>query len=98
MRISDWSSDLCSSDLDQRRCEEGRHAADRPGEESSRLREATLLLRLQEEAVRLLLAELRRYYVRRPVPPHHYATVRSEERRVGTEWFRTGRSRWSPDH
>src|SRR3546814_16191949 len=24
--------------------------------------------------------------------------IRSEERRVGTEWVRTGRSRWSPYH
>src|SRR3546814_12759888 len=24
--------------------------------------------------------------------------IRSEERRVGKEWVRTGRSRWSPDH
>src|SRR3546814_12158651 len=26
------------------------------------------------------------------------AVVRSEERRVGKEWVRTCRSRWSPDH
>src|SRR3546814_13812960 len=27
-----------------------------------------------------------------------YVPNRSEERRVGKEWVRTGRSRWSPDH
>src|SRR3546814_11630460 len=26
------------------------------------------------------------------------AAARAEERRVGTEWLRTCRSRWSPDH
>src|SRR3546814_17933021 len=33
-----------------------------------------------------------------PLMSSKSTTKRSEERRVGKEWFRTGRSRWSPYH
>src|SRR3546814_13703746 len=98
MRISDWSSDVCSSDLmvDEAVASLG-----------------VLAARAEEDKIKALLggeadgndcyievhagaggtesqdwAEmLQRMYMRR-----------SEERRVGKECVSTGRSRWSPDH
>src|SRR3546814_17627040 len=84
MRISDWSSDVCSSDL----------AYPEEGEERlfTRLREIrpqawpnSLMVGYADELLGRggrLTAALRR----------------SEERRVGKECVRTGRSRWSPYH
>src|SRR3546814_7285066 len=86
LRISDWSSDVCSSDLPPAR--RGAHAADskalaalvckavRPGD--SLLVKGSLGSRMTV-VVEALLA-------------------RSEERRVGKECVSTCRSRWSPDH
>src|SRR3546814_16132842 len=92
MRISDWSSDVCSSDLQDAVepagelprlvAEEGHHgghdhhAHDR-GVEEHRGGQAEAE-HLDERAV----AE----------------GERSEERRVGKEWVSTGRSRWSAYH
>src|SRR3546814_14211494 len=82
MRISDWSSDVCSSDLKipgsgpgmtTRGCR--RHAARR------------LPCRVSDG----VSPNMRRYSTaKRP--------SRSEERRVGTECVSTCRSRWSPYH
>src|SRR3546814_16085676 len=84
MRISDWSSDVCSSDLQirillaeireaaaqlARDCADGFAAAEREG------------------AQRGQRAERRRRH-----------RQRSEERRVGQECVSTCRSRWSPYH
>src|SRR3546814_4205219 len=83
MRISDWSSDVCSSDLllprrggggTRRRGEVAVHAAERQGS-------------LHRAAV-----GRDRY----PVAQHDLD--RSEERRVGKECVSTCRSRWSPYH
>src|SRR3546814_2434801 len=82
LRISDWSSDVCSSDLHGLRLGAGtRHhrSLDRP-----RYR----LPGADRSNGRLLRRDLHRY-----APCH-----RSEERRVGTEWVSTCRSRWSPNH
>src|SRR3546814_12825154 len=86
MRISDWSSDVCSSDLPQRRghlpldpCRRrARHGrAHHPlAPPSCRLSEASGCGSL----------------------PHQLAADRSEERRVGKECVSTCRSRWSPYH
>src|SRR3546814_6085520 len=93
MRISDWSSDVCSSDL--RRREVGGDVApladaagqlDHPGnvaaERIHRIREgvAQPFHQLEQRQVR----------VRQP------RADRSEERRVGKECVSTCRSRWSP--
>src|SRR3546814_20184663 len=92
MRISDWSSDVCSSELIVEIGEgrpdaavprhamevEAGHAADQqPGHGGAAFRE-------------VLVA----------VPPLHaiVAIARSEERRVGKECVSTCRSRWSPSH
>src|SRR3546814_7991985 len=80
MRISDWSSDVCSSDLGARRarrsllpasgCEHGSVQADGSGQDGAGA------LSWERESC----AE----------------TGRSEERRVGKECVSTCRSRWSP--
>src|SRR3546814_11465799 len=82
MRISDWSSDVCSSDLlRHRNAECGReppqrlYGADRKLQRLPSARGGT------------------RYGPDRPGP-----RPRSEARRVGKECGSTCRSRWSPDH
>src|SRR3546814_3628548 len=84
MRISDWSSDVCSSDLPDGGDGDNTPAGRRP----SRSRAPTpplLLLPLAPApcSCPLLL----------PLAP-----ARSEERRVGKECVSTCRSRWSPYH
>src|SRR3546814_4255131 len=88
MRISDWSSDVCSSDLVQaryhflleRELAKWRLAA-RDAEDAS-----TLPSEVMAERQRLVTLG---------APD---VTDRSEERRVGKECVSTCRSRWSPYH
>src|SRR3546814_5587738 len=95
MRISDWSSDVCSSDLTQPRDVlvdlVARQLAPFPG--LGTLRDLDLqhfgvdqILRRDAEAARCHLLDLR------------HLLGRSEERRVGKECVSTCRSRWSPYH
>src|SRR3546814_15886314 len=107
MRISDWSSDVCSSDLSLVALLAGL---------------ASLLLALRRTvpgrrkalAAVVLALPLVGFLGSRPmsagaVPAIHDVTtdpanpppfraLRSEERRVGDECVSTCRSRWSPDH
>src|SRR3546814_10387092 len=89
MRISDWSSDVCSSDLD-----------DIPAE-VTRLGElgAKVVDHLERWVVMQAPTGQRFCVVRvqRPGFPKN-ANRRSEERRVGKECVSTCRSRWSPYH
>src|SRR3546814_4215930 len=88
MRISDWSSDVCSSDLIDlpvgERLDVGGEAAQR-GPVAARVFEQRLVLRDPDVA---------------PASgePAVENTGRSEERRVGKECVSTCRSRWSPYH
>src|SRR3546814_15363964 len=104
MRISDWSSDVCSSDL--LAVLDRRHPADR---ERAAVAGAVDLVddrmpdvaRAQEVGVqRVRVARLgqRRLRRRQRLPQHLPAAHSSEERRVGQECGRTCRSRWSPSH
>src|SRR3546814_1141757 len=88
MRISDWSSDVCSSDLPSGRARADRRQAaareglhplhgGRQGEARSPGRGGRLNARLSAGRVK---------------------EGRSEERRVGKECVSTCRSRWSPYH
>src|SRR3546814_17820751 len=97
MRISDWSSDVCSSDL---------QAAHGVADQHRLLRQAGDLL-LEEAAVigELLVVQLgvRRLAgeaaaVEGQVGRMGAPAARSEERRVGKECVSTCRSRWSPYH
>src|SRR3546814_1990505 len=82
MRISDWSSDVCSSDLP---CPDAPAAAGQgPGSAptTAEFSVAPLLDEPQTRPTRASAAKARR----------------SEERRVGKECVSTCRSRWSPYH
>src|SRR3546814_11999611 len=105
MRISDWSSDVCSSDLGKA-AGEGvavEHAdiarePCRPGAVVALVVEPAGLLaafQIGEEACAVLFQRNRSVDV---TLRHRHALreLRSEERRVGKECVRTGRSRWSP--
>src|SRR3546814_1835550 len=87
MRISDWSSDVCSSDLHVERDERGGIGV------LGRAAQAGIIIgrgiaHRQIDEAELLVARCDRPHVRR----------RSEARRVGKECVSTCRSRWSPDH
>src|SRR3546814_14054121 len=106
MRISDWSSDVCSSDLfevDLRITmmvgESVRHHGDteaaQHGEEAFRIADAS-------HGMHALAGE-RRQRPRAPTGNGHRVIGqqlhrRSEERRVGKEWVSPCRYRWSPNH
>src|SRR3546814_8441709 len=86
MRISDWSSDVCSSDL----LGDGARRDD-PYDVALYDRLAAALFRFRR--VFHLLAD------RDPVAlAYETGEIRSEERRVGKECVSTCRSRWSPYH
>src|SRR3546814_3573257 len=87
MRISDWSSDVCSSDLltlsgvaDWLACTDKVCVPERAV--------VSVALRAGDGAV--TEASRARFDA--------WRAARSEERRVGKECVSTGRSRWSPDH
>src|SRR3546814_2798994 len=87
MRISDWSSDVCSSDLEVEEC----HMI--AGRFDYLLKVRTLNIRRYREVLGEKISSL----------PHVASTstsvvMRSEERRVGKECVSTCRSRWSPYH
>src|SRR3546814_18678404 len=103
MRIRDWSSDVCSSDLEeeQRFNERWSYIKDHSLEdilkklEQSKMQKNELssednlfFLELLGFLDSILLFHL----------PHQYRPVRSEERRVGKECVSTCRSRWSTYH
>src|SRR3546814_19443050 len=98
LRISDWSSDVCSSDLDDLR--NVRNADGRPRQ--PRDGNSTLVNRLPGSRVRHVDgddggndAALGRAD---DLAARAHRSRRSEERRVGKECVSTCRSRWSPSH
>src|SRR3546814_14183319 len=109
MRISDWSSDVCSSDLTPQLIYTLHDVMGEPVWEPlvltpDDLRNGARTWDSKSDPVELERLERFRqgggYYGFDPPqgwPSHpHYA--RSEERRVGQECVSTCRSRWSPDH
>src|SRR3546814_7222101 len=81
MRISDWSSDVCSSDLTVNASEQQiGQALDRF---VTRSRDVSALAIGADTRIRTVINEA-------------VGNVRSEERRVGKECVSTCRSRWSP--
>src|SRR3546814_14027016 len=99
MRISDWSSDVCSSDLNRP------HAYDEtqkmPDIDLLIPRDASAKLRAYGEASRqnefpVTVETVDAYIDWRPNDERSYLSHRSEERRVGNECVSTCRSRWSP--
>src|SRR3546814_2685849 len=94
MRISDWSSDVCSSDLP---AEPAHHEHATPADDAV----PDYVLDL-ERAADYLTAEqralLRRAWAVGAAAHAGQLRKRSEERRVGKECVSTCRSRWSPYH
>src|SRR3546814_15519483 len=105
MRISDWSSDLCSSDLRsdcfrhhqlphlREAWERGLNAI----EAEAQARHCRSFAALETAQMDLLLAAVERGDISDSAWDHIDAR-RSEERRVGKECVSTCRSRWSPYH
>src|SRR3546814_21014590 len=105
MRISDWSSDVCSSDLFLRAKPEGlRDIKVRRWDASLYdLLAAYGQVKLRSEPVVHMVS--RRPVITLDAALHHLQRMlgvkldwRSEERRVGNECVSTFRSRWSPYH
>src|SRR3546814_18276474 len=103
MRISDWSSDVCSSDLaenahefrltpwhDDPVSDPGGEAFYIRDEQTGRFWSPTPLPSPGDGAYRV------RHGFGYSVYEHEQDGIRSEERRVGKECVSTGRSRWSP--
>src|SRR3546814_15138239 len=100
MRISDWSSDVCSSDLVARPFEEAFIAAWTGQTESDGFSRLVLELGTSWREAALVRA-LARFRQQTGLDPsqavQEAALVRSEERRVGKECVSTCRSRWWPN-
>src|SRR3546814_15934373 len=97
MRISDWSSDVCSSDLPAVAhlfwgAEDFAKARQRMSEVEPE-RQAGERARLTALGALVETAGCRRALLLR-----HFGETRSEERRVGKEGVSTCRSRWLPNH
>src|SRR3546814_6451193 len=98
MRISDWSSDVCSSDLpDARSATPAPPSGPAASPQRARGRSRRIRARAHPPEGR------RRSFVVHPaqigldrIERIGAAIERSEERRDGKEWVSTGRSRWSP--
>src|SRR3546814_11437782 len=100
MRISDWSSDVCSSDL---KAWGEASATQGPSSESALISREQLAL--VESAIAATGERPARIFRRFRVEGIHQRDIasemgvsRSEERRVGKGCVSTGRSRWSPYH
>src|SRR3546814_11161178 len=91
MRISDWSSDVCSSDLYGEARAQGvqLQAQGEPVIPDPRCLESVRVFRSSDVhlAADVAIKEAQ-----------HLRVQRSEERRVGKECVSTCRSRWSPSH
>src|SRR3546814_1400376 len=83
MRISDWSSDVCSSDLDRR---------------PRLLGNARAVAQSQRHGVHRKPGLVGDILQANDRSAHARPLYRSEERRVGKECVSTCRSRWSPYH
>src|SRR3546814_18043735 len=102
MRISDWSSDVCSSDRESDMLEDD-HAIEDSHEDVIQARVSLERLfahlpKKQVEAIELVRIEGRSIVeaAEKTGQSESSVKVRSEERRVGKEGVSTCRSRWSP--
>src|SRR3546814_18255710 len=108
MRISDWSSDVCSSDLDQGKSDETarRYALSLgiSGQKDAAIAILDPLLREQDRAAwrdRAFILAMNgdvdeAEKIAKAMMPGPVSEGRSEARRVGKECVSTCRSRWSP--
>src|SRR3546814_12609872 len=102
MRISDWSSDVCSSDLDQQTVRpERQHRAGRHADIDGRRRERRAAVAGNQHLTGL--ADQHDAMIKsggggQTGIQMGVQRLRSEERRVGKECVSTCRYRWSPYH
>src|SRR3546814_11569408 len=101
MRISDWSSDVCSSDLETDR-ETDRGDLKQITSDLLRVlsdaREAVEDWDKMRDAALRMADELPKEPIASDLREQDIEEARSEERRVGKECVSTCRSRWSPYH
>src|SRR3546814_20601253 len=88
LRISDWSSDVCSSDLP---------LAPELVEEAACIAEQADpdILAIEDHTIVALHLFMKRFVDNKDEAPLSH---RSEESRVGKTWVSTGRAGWSPSH
>src|SRR3546814_14281548 len=107
MRISDWSSDVCSSDLPFVGAEHGDTGGNRPvgewrlaemGDVVAQLRRNDVAACEHVQRHRAVTALIGGEQAARALKGQRVSAHRSEERRVGKECVSTCRSRWSPYH
>src|SRR3546814_17412772 len=102
MRISDWSSDVCSSDL--KRLPEGTPIVRVMTNTPALVDQAMTAISAGPHANSTHLALTEEMFkplgatIRVPESQQDAVTASSEERRVGKECVSTCRSRWSPYH
>src|SRR3546814_15012904 len=97
MRISDWSSDVCSSDLVARdMLDMFRESVS--FEQMTAIADLTLRALIQDPREQPLdwFTNITNDWLMGEMSPRIEELVRSEERRVGKECVSTCRSRWSP--
>src|SRR3546814_18866070 len=105
MRISDWSSDVCSSDLDAMRMAQVRDLLAGQGwwdltQYRVNPADGGVLMhwsRIVDAPIAGGILLLRPLFGQ-PLAEQMVMAIRSEERRVGKECVSQCRSRWSPDH
>src|SRR3546814_11853113 len=99
MRISDWSSDVCSSDLYMYKQLLDYASGARPNAIMSPIAKALTQAQMEDVSAYYASIEEAPYF---PPPEvdgltlQHGGRLRSEERRVGKECVSTCRSRWAP--
>src|SRR3546814_12494755 len=95
MRISDWSSDVCSSDLKQVLRQDG--YVGQPGGFRKTKHQVHVLHRLARRPFyKIVLCNQNNQLITAFGTMHGNAQMRTEERRVGKECVSTCRSLWSP--
>src|SRR3546814_16937087 len=107
MRISDWSSDVCSSDLLGRGRKIIAEILDTPADLTARDAQNDVFVAVRDQMERFGFTRSNLYqdfhtcsfYCEARIGQAYWsALARSEERRVGKECVSTCRSRWSPYH
>src|SRR3546814_13162428 len=95
MRISDWSSDVCSSDLRDKFAKQ-----EQINELREKVKKAEAVIEALQEDRRASSVNYKRFDCIVNILSGKNSTIkrRSEERRVGKECVSTCRSRWSPYH
>src|SRR3546814_3987343 len=97
MRISDWSSDVCSSDL-QHFAQFGIHPRLRVRPALGDRQQAEVVVAQGDHTVLAQAVDQPQRVQRLATAVDQVAAERSEERRVGKECVSTCRSRWSQYH